>query len=96
VVSNVPGPPIPLYMDGCQLVEAYPVVPLADRHALSVGVTTVSGQACFGLYADSCSLPDADQLAREFDREIEELLLRATRDSRPADGRRRDPRLIHA
>ena len=26
---------------GCQLEEAYPVVPLADRHALSIGLTTI-------------------------------------------------------
>ena len=32
--------------------EAYPVVPLADGHALSIGMTTVGDDACFGLYAD--------------------------------------------
>ena len=29
-------------MRGCELEEAYPVVPLADRHALSIGITTVA------------------------------------------------------
>jgi len=36
----------------CPLRATYPVVPLADRHAVSVGMTTVHGQACFGVYAD--------------------------------------------
>jgi diacylglycerol O-acyltransferase len=83
VVSNIPGPNVPLYMHGCRLAEAYPVVPLADRHALSIGVTTVLGRACFGLYADRRSLPDSDLLARELDREVAELLRRSRGDGHP-------------
>ena len=74
VVSNIPGPRQTLYMRGCQLEEAYPVVPLADRHALSIGVTTVKDGAFFGIYADRETLPDADLLARNIDSSIEELL----------------------
>jgi WS/DGAT/MGAT family acyltransferase len=74
VVSNIPGPAAALYMHGCKLSEAYPVVPLADRHAVSIGFTTVAGQACFGIYADRRSLPDSDLLAQELDEAIEELL----------------------
>ena len=51
VVSNIPGPRIPMWMCGCRLREAYPVVPLSDGHALSVGMTTIGDDACFGLYA---------------------------------------------
>ena len=74
VVSNIPGPRDPLYMLGCELEEAYPVVPLADGHALSVGVTTVRDGAFFGLYADDATLPDADVLAAEIDLAVDELL----------------------
>jgi len=73
-VSNIPGPRIPLYMRGCRMVEAFPVVPLADRHALSIGFTTLAGRACFGLYADREALPDVDDLAREIDSELDGLL----------------------
>ena len=52
----------------------YPVVPLADRHALSVGITTVRDLACFGVYADREALPDADGLAHDIDEAIAELL----------------------
>ena len=41
VVSNIPGPRMPMYMRGCRLREAYPVVPLSERHALSIGMTTI-------------------------------------------------------
>jgi len=74
VVSNIPGPRLPLYMLGCELKEVYPVVPLADSHALSIGMTTVQRDACFGLYADREALPDADRLAGHIDAAIDELL----------------------
>ena len=86
VVSNIPGPRMPMYMRGCRLRDAYPVVPLSDRHALSIGMTTIGEQACFGLYADPEILPDADSLARDLDAAIDEL--RATMDPWPTPPRR--------
>jgi diacylglycerol O-acyltransferase len=77
VVSNIPGPREPLWLNGHRLEEAYPIVPLADQHALSIGVTTVGDDACFGLYADRTALPDADRLAEHLDAELGELLERA-------------------
>jgi WS/DGAT C-terminal domain len=50
-------------MLGCQLRAVYPVVPLADGHALSIGMTTVQRDAGFGLHADREALPDADRPA---------------------------------
>ncbi len=73
-VSNIPGPREPLYMRGCRLAEAYPVVPIADRHALSIGVTTVADGAFFGLYADPQSLPEVDDLGAGIGRATDELL----------------------
>jgi diacylglycerol O-acyltransferase / wax synthase len=74
VVSNIPGPTEPLYMLGCPLQATYPVVPLAEHHALSIGMTNVRDLACFGIYVDRQALPDADQLAADIDRAITELL----------------------
>jgi diacylglycerol O-acyltransferase / wax synthase len=74
VVSNIPGPRLPLYMLGCELEEVYPVVPLAEGHALSIGMTTVHRNACFGICADAGTLPDADRLAGHLDAAIDELL----------------------
>jgi diacylglycerol O-acyltransferase len=73
-VSNIPGPPQTMYLLGCPLREAYPVVPLADRHALSIGFTTVAGQACFGVYCDSDALPDADRLTDCLHGALDELI----------------------
>ena len=85
VVSNIPGPRIPMYMCGCRLREAFPVVPLSDGHGLSIGMTTIGADACFGLYADPETLPDADALALDLDAAIDEL--RATMDPWPTQRR---------
>jgi hypothetical protein len=73
VVSNIPGPPFEAYLRGCRLREAYPVVPIADGHTLSIGFTSIGDRACFGLYADRDALPDADDLAECIDTAIDEL-----------------------
>jgi WS/DGAT/MGAT family acyltransferase len=73
VVSNIPGPPMPLYMLGCRLEEVYPVVPLADEHVVSIGLTTVDDQAFLGVYADREALPDADALAAAIAESVDEL-----------------------
>ena len=57
-----------------ELREAYPVVPIADRHALSIGMTTIKDEACFGIYADCEALPDADLLADCIEASVDELL----------------------
>jgi diacylglycerol O-acyltransferase / wax synthase len=77
-VSNIPGPREPMYMLGCELEAAYPVVPIADEHALSIGMTTVRDEACFGLYAACESLPDSDRLAESIEASVDELLHQAT------------------
>jgi diacylglycerol O-acyltransferase len=74
VVSNIPGPREPMFMAGCELEEAYPVVPLADNHALSIGMTTVRERACFGIYADSESLDDVQMVADAVHASTDELL----------------------
>ena len=73
-VSNIPGPREPMYMLGCELREAYPVVPIPDRHALSIGMTTVRDRACFGLYADRGSLGDVHGLSDAVEEACDELL----------------------
>jgi WS/DGAT/MGAT family acyltransferase len=73
-VSSVPGPAVPRYLRGCLLREVHSAVPLAERHALSIGVVMVAGNACFGIYADAESLPDAGDLRDDVDAALDELL----------------------
>jgi WS/DGAT/MGAT family acyltransferase len=73
-VSNIPGPSEPMYMLGCELEEAYPVVPIADGHSMSIGVTTIRDRACFGIYADAEAVPDIDEVVGAIDESVDELL----------------------
>lgn len=57
-VSNIPGPRFPLWVLGAQLREAYPVVPIAEDHALSIGIFGYRDHLHFGLYAHPEALPD--------------------------------------
>ena len=53
VVSNIPGPQQPFYLDGVRMQEVYPVVPLnPSNQGLSVGVISYDGRVCFALLAD--------------------------------------------
>lgn len=76
-VSNIPGPQMPLYLMGCEVQDAYPVVPLTDGHGMSIGMTTIHGRACFGVYAQADLAADADRIASGIDAAIDELLERA-------------------
>jgi WS/DGAT/MGAT family acyltransferase len=83
VVSNIPGPQVPMWMDGCRLREVYPIVPLAERHALAIGVTSLEDGIFFGLYADRKMMPDATRLARCIDDAIDELLTACDEPAQP-------------
>jgi hypothetical protein len=46
-------------MLGCELGEVCPIVPIADQHAGSIGMTTIYDRAFFGIYADRQTLRTA-------------------------------------
>lgn len=58
VISNVPGPPIPIYMAGAQLQHNYPVSVITDGAGLNVTVLSYRDHLDFGLIADRDQMPD--------------------------------------
>jgi diacylglycerol O-acyltransferase / wax synthase len=76
VVSNVPGPQVPMYIAGARLLAQYPIMPIAESMGLSAAVTSLAGTMAFGLTADWDTLPDIDNLAR-FMEETLGLLVKA-------------------
>ncbi len=62
VVTNVPGPPVPLYLHGAQLEEIYPVVPLFSNQTLGIALFSYRGQLCWGFNADWDAVPDLHDL----------------------------------
>jgi WS/DGAT/MGAT family acyltransferase len=72
-VSNVPGPRVPVYLLGCELREAVPVIPLSEGHALSIGVFTYRDRITFGGYADPVALPEVPRLPQALNAALLEL-----------------------
>ena len=77
VVTNVPGPQLPLYAAGSRMLEVFPVVPLARGQGLSIGMTSYDGRVFFGLNADRDGVGDVDVLADLIEQEVGELVERA-------------------
>lgn len=73
-VTNVPGPQHPLYVAGARMASTYPVMPLGQAKALSIGLTSYDGGVYYGLYADRDALPDVDVLGQSIADALQELL----------------------
>jgi WS/DGAT/MGAT family acyltransferase len=74
VVTNVPGPQVPLYAAGATMLEMYPVLPLAKGQALSIGLTSYNGSVFYGLMADRDAMADVDVLSQCIEESLAELL----------------------
>jgi WS/DGAT/MGAT family acyltransferase len=73
VVSNVPGPPFPLYLAGAELVAAYPMGPIMEGAGLNATVLSYRYSIDFGFMADRDLLPDVWDLAAAVGTAFEEL-----------------------
>ncbi len=62
LVTNVPGPQVPIYCLGARLQAAYPFVPLTVTQTLGIGVMSLDGRMHFGFTADWGARPDVDVL----------------------------------
>lgn len=62
VVTNVPGPAVPVYLLGARQLEAYPVVPLAAGQALGIALLSYAGGLHWGFNSDWDALPDLHDL----------------------------------
>ena len=74
VVTNVPGPQVPLYAAGGRMLEVFPVVPLVRGQGLSIGITSYDGTVFFGLNADQDTVGDVDVLADLVEQEVAGLV----------------------
>lgn len=73
VVTNVPGPLTPVYLDGARLLESYPLVPLYENQALGVALFSYAGSLFWGFNADWDALPDLHDFVEAVELEFETL-----------------------
>jgi WS/DGAT/MGAT family acyltransferase len=75
VISNVPGPQVPLYMAGAQLVANYPVSVITDGMGLNITLMSYCGMVDFGIVADRDQMPDARRLIGWLEEELSALAI---------------------
>jgi diacylglycerol O-acyltransferase len=73
VVTNVPGPQIPLYVLGRELQDIFPVGFLPPNQALFVAIMSYNGSINFGLLSDFDAIKDVDEIAAAIERSVAEL-----------------------
>ena len=77
VVSNVPGPQLPLYFLGSEVKAMYPLGPIFHGSGLNITVMSLNGKLDVGIVSCPELLPDLWDLADDFEVALEELLASA-------------------
>jgi WS/DGAT/MGAT family acyltransferase len=89
IVTNVPGPQVPIYLLGRELQELVPVAFLPDNFALTIAAMSYNGKLDFSLLGDYDAIPDIELVGEYVEEALEELLVAA---GRPPSNRGRTSR----
>ena len=80
VVTNVPGPQIPLYTLGARMLEVFPHVPLVDNLGLGIALMSYDGKLFWGFNADYDLVPDLDVFVTHIQEAFAEIRERVDED----------------
>jgi WS/DGAT/MGAT family acyltransferase len=73
MVTNIPGPQIPFYLCGAEMLQAYGYVPLVETTALGIALMSTNGRLAWGFNADYALVPDLAAFTAAIDRSFREL-----------------------
>ncbi len=73
VITNIPGPPFPLYLLGAKLDSIFPLVPLFENQAVGIALFSYAGGLYWGLAADWNTVPDLHELSEDLSASFDEL-----------------------
>ncbi len=73
IVTNVPGPQIPLYMQGAKLLSIYPQVPLLQGMGLGFALMSYDGKICWGFNANPDVVPDLPEFVELVQQSLERV-----------------------
>jgi len=79
VVTNVPGPQLPLYMLGARMVDNFGFIPLIDSLCLGVVLFSYAGKLCWGFTGEWDLLPDLHDFADDIEASFRELSMAPAR-----------------
>jgi diacylglycerol O-acyltransferase / wax synthase len=71
-ISNVPGPPVPLFLAGAKFLSFHPLSIIVHGLALNITIQTYAGHVDFGIVADKKALPHANDLAKAIESAFQE------------------------
>jgi hypothetical protein len=74
VISNVPGPQVPLYFLGSEVKAMYPLGPIFHGSGLNITVMSLTGKLDVGIVSCPELLPDLWDMADDFEVALTELL----------------------
>jgi diacylglycerol O-acyltransferase / wax synthase len=74
IVTNIPGPQLPLFLLGRELRDLFPIAFLPDHHALAIAIMSYNGGIEYGLLGDYDALPDIGLIAEGLEASLQELL----------------------
>src|SRR4051812_18707285 len=74
IVTNVPGPQFPLYIQGREMQEIVPIAFLPEDHVLAIAVMSYNGKMDFGLLGDYDAMPDIDTFGELLEESLAEML----------------------
>ncbi len=80
IVTNVPGPQFPLYVQGRRMLDVFPVAFLPRDHALAIAIISYDGRINFGLLGDHEALPDIATIGDAIEESVAELASLAQRE----------------
>ena len=65
LISNVPGPPVPLYVDGLRMSGYWPLSIVEHGVGINITLMSYAGTLCFGFVVAKNAVPDAAELAQD-------------------------------
>jgi WS/DGAT/MGAT family acyltransferase len=73
ICTNVPGPPVSLFMQGVRLDHITPIVPLADGIGVAFAILSYADTLTVGITCDATLVPDPREVAAALRTSFEEL-----------------------
>jgi WS/DGAT/MGAT family acyltransferase len=77
-ITNVPGPPIPLYLLDARVTRLVPIMNLWPRMPIGIAIASYAGSVTISIDADAAAVPDPAPFVEELQRAFDELRAAAT------------------
>lgn len=73
VATNVPGPQVPMYMNGKRMIAQYPFVPIGYNMGMGTAIFSYDQKLFFGIGADTLAMDDVDKFREMLEEAFIEL-----------------------